>query len=93
VTPHSPSDIVPLDFGYKKTREILRRMASYRGEVAAGHPNFPEGSAAACREASGPVDLNAPDIVYTTEDDKAIDQFHRDIGESRLSISIVTVRY
>jgi alcohol oxidase len=77
-----PSDIVPLDFGYKKTREILRRMASYRGEVAAGHPNFPEGSAAACREASGPVDLNAPDIVYTAEDDEAINQFHRDIVQT-----------
>ncbi|KAG1784358.1 GMC oxidoreductase-domain-containing protein [Suillus plorans] len=77
-----PSDIVPLDFGYKKTRELLRRMASYRGEVAAGHPDFPEGSAAACREASGPVDLNAPDIVYTTEDDEAIDRFHRDIMQT-----------
>ncbi|KAG1846418.1 GMC oxidoreductase-domain-containing protein [Suillus subalutaceus] len=73
-----PSDIVPLDFGYKRTREIFRRMASYRGEVTAGHPNFPEGSAAACREASGPVDLSAPDIVYTAEDDEAINQFHRD---------------
>ncbi|KAG1810784.1 hypothetical protein EV424DRAFT_144856 [Suillus variegatus] len=77
-----PSDIVPLNFGYKKTRELLRRMASYRGEVAAGHPDFPEGSAAACREASGPVDLNAPDIVYTAEDDEAIDRFHRDIVQT-----------
>ncbi|KAG1865880.1 GMC oxidoreductase-domain-containing protein [Suillus subalutaceus] len=77
-----PSDIVPLDFGYKKTREVFRRMASYRGEVAAGHPDFPEGSAAACREASGPVDLNAPDIVYTAEDDEAINQFHRDIVQT-----------
>ncbi|KAG1846419.1 GMC oxidoreductase-domain-containing protein [Suillus subalutaceus] len=77
-----PSDIIPLDFGYKKTREIFRRMASYRGEVTAGHPNFPEGSAAACREASGPVDLNAPDIVYTAEDDEAINHFHRDIVQT-----------
>ncbi|KAG2342547.1 FAD/NAD(P)-binding domain-containing protein [Suillus weaverae] len=77
-----PSDIVPLDFGYKKTREIFRRMASYRGEVAAGHPDFPEGSAAACREASGPVDLDAPDIVYTAEDDEAINKFHRDIVQT-----------
>ncbi|KAG2072309.1 alcohol oxidase [Suillus decipiens] len=73
-----PFDIIALDFVYKKTREIFRRMASYRGEFAAGHPNFPEGSAAACGEASGPVDLDAPDIVYTAEDDKAITQFHRD---------------
>ncbi|KAG2031294.1 GMC oxidoreductase-domain-containing protein [Suillus americanus] len=77
-----PSDIVPLDFGYKKTRELFRRMASYRGEVASGHPDFPEGSAAACKEASGPVDLNAPDIVYTAEDDEAINQFHRDIVQT-----------
>ncbi|KAG1799809.1 uncharacterized protein HD556DRAFT_1439462 [Suillus plorans] len=77
-----PSDIVPLNFGYKKMRELLRRMDSYRGEVAAGHPDFPEGSAAACREASGPVDLNAPDIVYTAEDDEAIDRFHRDIVQT-----------
>ncbi|KAG1812577.1 GMC oxidoreductase-domain-containing protein [Suillus subaureus] len=77
-----PSDIVPLDFAYKKTREILRRMASYRGEVTAGHPDFPEGSAAACKDASEPVDLNAPDIVYTPEDDEAISQFHRDIVQT-----------
>lgn len=73
-----PSDIVPLNFGYKKLREIYRRMPSYRGEVTAFHPCFPEGSAAVCKEASGPADLNAPDIIYTAEDDEAIEQFHRD---------------
>ncbi|KAG2039073.1 alcohol oxidase-like protein [Suillus americanus] len=73
-----PSDIVPLNFGYKKLREICRRMPSYRGEVAPFHPRFPEGSAAVCREATGPADLNAPDIIYTAEDDEAIDRFHRD---------------
>jgi alcohol oxidase len=73
-----PSDIVPLNFGYKKLREISRRMSSYRGEVAALHPRFPEGSAAVCREATGPTDLNAPDIIYTAEDDEAIERFHRD---------------
>ena len=89
---YSPSDIVPLTFAYKKTREILRRIPSYRGEISAGHPRFPEGSAAACGEASGPVDLDTPDIVYTTEDDEVINDFHRDYGES-LSTSAVTVRY
>ncbi|KAG1799818.1 GMC oxidoreductase-domain-containing protein [Suillus plorans] len=77
-----PSDIVPLNFGYKKTREIFRRMASYRGEVPADHPNFPEGSAAVCREASGPVELDAPDIIYTAEDDEVIDRFLRDIVQT-----------
>ncbi|KAG2344723.1 alcohol oxidase [Suillus weaverae] len=73
-----PSDIVPLNFGYKKLREIYRRMPSYRGEVAAFHPRFPEGSAAVCGETAGPADLNAPDIIYTAEDDEAIEQFNRD---------------
>ncbi|KAG1730544.1 GMC oxidoreductase-domain-containing protein [Suillus paluster] len=73
-----PSDIIPLNFAYKKMREIYRRMPSYRGELPDCHPSFPEGSAAVCGEASGPVDLNAPDIIYTAEDDEAIDKYHRD---------------
>ncbi|KIK35819.1 GMC oxidoreductase [Suillus luteus UH-Slu-Lm8-n1] len=77
-----PSDIVPLNFAYKKTREIYRRMPSYRGELAGAHPKFPEGSAAACGEASGPVDLHAPDIIYTAEDDAAIEKYHRDCVQS-----------
>ncbi|KAG1746079.1 GMC oxidoreductase-domain-containing protein [Suillus lakei] len=77
-----PSDIVPLNFAYKKMREIYRRMPSYRGEISAGHPSFPEGSAAVCGKASGPVDLNAPDIIYTAEDDEAIDKFHRDVVQT-----------
>ncbi|KAG1740654.1 GMC oxidoreductase-domain-containing protein [Suillus lakei] len=73
-----PSDIAPLNFGYKKMREIYRRMPSYRGEVPVGHPCFPEGSAAVCGETTGPVDLNAPDLIYTAEDDEMIDRYHRD---------------
>jgi hypothetical protein len=61
-------------------REIFRRMPSYRGETPAGHPCFPEGSAAACGETTGPVDFNAPDLIYTAEDDEAIDRFHRNRG-------------
>ena len=63
-------------------REICRRMTSYRGELPAGHPRFPEGSTAVCGEASGPVDLNAPDIAYTAEDDEAIEKFNRDYSKS-----------
>ncbi|KAG1843229.1 hypothetical protein C8R48DRAFT_785654 [Suillus tomentosus] len=72
-----PSDIVPLILGYKKTREIIRRMPSYRSEVPMDHPHFPQGSAAVCGETIGPVDLNAPDIIYTAEDDNAIDRYLR----------------
>jgi len=77
----SPSDIVPINFAYKKLREISRRMPSYRGEVPECHPRFPEGSAAACRERSGPVEFDAPDIIYSAEDDEAIDKYHRDNSE------------
>ncbi|OAX37943.1 alcohol oxidase [Rhizopogon vinicolor AM-OR11-026] len=73
-----PSDIVPINFAYKKLREICRRMPSYRGEIPAGHPRFPEGSAAVCGEVTGAVDLNTPDIAYTADDDEAIDKFNRD---------------
>lgn len=50
----------------------------YRGEYISGHPKFPEGSLAKCSLAEGPVDINEPDIVYSKEDDEAIDQYHRE---------------
>ncbi|KAG2073922.1 hypothetical protein BDR04DRAFT_252663 [Suillus decipiens] len=90
--PHSRSDIIPLNFGYKKMRETYRRMPSYRGGVPAGHPCFPEGSAAVFRETTGPVDLNAPDLIYTAEDDEAIDRPHRDRAMSH-RIPIITLKH
>lgn len=47
-------------------------MKCYRGEYALYHPSFAEGSDAACKEDAMPVPADAPDIVYTKEDDKAI---------------------
>ncbi|KAG2032664.1 hypothetical protein BDR03DRAFT_935896 [Suillus americanus] len=80
-----PSDIIPLNFGYKRTHEIFQHMPSYRGEVPAGHPYFQGGM-------SGPVDLNAhaPDIIYTSEDDEVIDKFHHDCSTSSLLSSLGT---
>ncbi|KAF5327597.1 hypothetical protein D9619_004115 [Psilocybe cf. subviscida] len=72
-----PADVVILRWAYKKFREIARRMKFFRGEVISGHPTFPPGSAATTAVASGPIDINAPDIVYTEEDDAAIDEYHR----------------
>lgn len=60
-------------------------MPLYRGELQLKHPVFPAGSAAECKETNGPVPINAPDIVYTKEDDKAIDDFHRKTSEAFLS--------
>ena len=52
-------------------------MAVYRGEFADGHPAFPKDSQAKNNENTTPVSATAPNIEYTSEDDKAIDDYHR----------------
>ena len=68
-------------WAYKVTREMWRRMPIFRGELASGHPTFPEGSKAAIIEkADGPVMTDdAARIEYSAEDDKAIEQKIREI--------------
>ncbi|KAJ6524290.1 GMC oxidoreductase-domain-containing protein [Mycena vulgaris] len=86
--PYTPLDIEPgfldkvedvavLRWSYKWSREMARRMDSYRGEFAPDHPHFAAGCPAACGETEGPVPISAPDIVYSAEDDEAIDRYHR----------------
>ncbi|KAI2483564.1 alcohol dehydrogenase [Pyrenophora tritici-repentis] len=66
-------------WAYKKQREILRRTNYFRGELAAGHPKFAKDSPAAVQEeVAGPVAKDAKDIVYSEEDDKAIEQWIRE---------------
>ncbi|KAJ7731929.1 hypothetical protein DFH07DRAFT_991055 [Mycena maculata] len=72
-----PEDVALLRWSYKWSREMARRMEAYRGEFALEHPSFSTGSAAACGETEGPVPISAPDIVYSVEDDEAIDNYHR----------------
>ena len=55
-------------------------MEFYRGDLQAGHPTFAEGSQAATQLAGSPTELSAPKIVYSKEDDDAIDEFHRRTG-------------
>ena len=77
----SPADLVILRWAYKHVREISRRMEYYRGEVQFEHPIFAEGSQAATHATSStPVDISAPKIVYSKDDDDAIDEFHRRTG-------------
>ncbi|KAI5457655.1 GMC oxidoreductase-domain-containing protein [Mariannaea sp. PMI_226] len=64
-------------WAYKKQREIVRRTAMYRGELAAGHPAFPAGSEAACIETDGPLS-DVKDLTYSAEDDAAIEQWLRE---------------
>lgn len=65
-------------WAYKRQREIMRRTAMYRGELAPGHPRFPEGSAAACGLVEAAPGEDIEDIQYTPEDDAAIEQWVRE---------------
>jgi hypothetical protein len=55
-------------------------MEFYRGDLQSGHPTFPEGSQAVTQQAGVPAEISASKIVYSTEDDDAIDEFHRRTG-------------
>ncbi|KAJ7237305.1 GMC oxidoreductase-domain-containing protein, partial [Mycena haematopus] len=72
-----PADLATLRWGYKKAREIARRIQLYRGEYVPGHPAFADESAARCHGEANPVDISAQDIFYTKEDDAAIETFNR----------------
>lgn len=74
------SDLAILRWAYKRNREIVRRLPVYRGPVPAAHPPFPEGSDAITTTEKSPVDISAPNITYTSEDDAAIDDYHRQSG-------------
>jgi alcohol oxidase len=65
-------------WAYKKQREVMRRTSLYRGELAAGHPRFPANSAAAVQESITAPLQNVQDLVYTKEDDEAIEQWLRE---------------
>lgn len=64
-------------WAYKMQREVMRRTNHYRGELAAGHPAFPEGSAAAIIESIEEPLKNVKDIEYSKEDDEAIKEWIR----------------
>ncbi|KAJ6507921.1 GMC oxidoreductase-domain-containing protein [Mycena vitilis] len=72
-----PEDLAVLRWGYKWSREMARRMECFRGEFVLEHPQFDPSSPAACGKTEGPVPISAPDIVYSAEDDEAIDRYHR----------------
>ncbi|CAE6472065.1 unnamed protein product [Rhizoctonia solani] len=65
---------------YKRSRETARRMPGYRGEYAPLHPRFPEGSAASCIRLDGPPSVSVQDLVYTPDDNIAVEEFVRERG-------------
>ncbi|KAH8077873.1 GMC oxidoreductase-domain-containing protein [Cristinia sonorae] len=64
-------------YAYKRCRELARRMPCFRGEYRNYHPDFALDSPAAVNEDTVPVAMDAPDIVYTNEDNKAIREWVR----------------
>ena len=69
-----PADIATLIWGYKKFREIIRRMITFRAEILETHPPFPAGSAAV------PINHNDPnlrDTEYSPEDDQILEKWIR----------------
>ena len=74
-------------WAYKRQRELFRRLSTYRGELEAGHPKFAADSPAALisfddgrnpEPSSTEERIKLPDIEYSAEDDKIIEQFIRE---------------
>ncbi|KAJ7187783.1 GMC oxidoreductase-domain-containing protein [Mycena filopes] len=85
-------DVAALRWGYKKGREILRRLPAFRGALPPAHPAFAASSPAAHTD-TAPVALDAPKIVYSAEDDKAIDAYLRQfIGTSWHSLGTCAMK-
>ncbi|EJF57487.1 alcohol oxidase-like protein [Dichomitus squalens LYAD-421 SS1] len=72
-----PEDMAVHKWGYKMSREFARRMPSYRGEVPGAHPAFSETSSVAPRLHDSPVPNATPSLVYTEEDEKALEDWIR----------------
>jgi alcohol oxidase len=88
----SMADVNTLIWGYKFTREIARRMPSFRGEVKSLHPSFPMGSAAGILEKSeGPISFDSPRIAYTPEDDAAVEKYTREFGIGLIPLYYLTI--
>ena len=56
-------------------------MPHFRGEPPALHPAFaPTGPASVLAQAEGPVPFDSPRIVYSEEDERALEEFARAQG-------------
>ncbi|KAI5836369.1 alcohol oxidase-like protein [Schizophyllum commune Tattone D] len=77
------ADVATLVWGYKKSRELARRMPVFRGEYLPANPQFKAGSAAECKgETSGPAALDTKDIEYTAEDQKEVERYVRNFVQT-----------
>lgn len=72
-----PADLAVLRWAYKKAREMARRMPCFRGEYPPGNPSFSPSSQAKLVRRDAAYAIDEPDIVYSIEDDAAIDDYLR----------------
>jgi alcohol oxidase len=75
-------DIKKHVWAYKKQREILRRMKTYRGELPGGHPNFAPNSSATYVPVNDCSIEDIKDLVYSAADDEVIEDWVRDHVET-----------
>lgn len=66
-------DVKKQVWGYKYARAIARRLPFFAGEVEATHPRYPAGSSAAVISSADA----AEEIVYSAEDEEAIESWIR----------------
>lgn len=57
---NNKADFAPIRWGYKKTREVARRMDAFRGELTSHHPHFHPASPAACQD----IDIRTAKEIY-----------------------------
>jgi alcohol oxidase len=72
-----PLDVKKHAFAYKKQREIVRRMSSYRGEYPASHPPFASNSPAACIDLTEAHPVDVQDVIYSADDDAVLENWIR----------------
>ncbi|KAJ2980240.1 hypothetical protein NUW58_g7000 [Xylaria curta] len=68
------ADVKKQVWAYKLARSLARKLPFFNGEVAASHPEYPNGSAAAANLPGESVDKP---IVYSSADDEAIETWVR----------------
>ncbi|KAJ4405545.1 hypothetical protein N0V82_010302 [Gnomoniopsis sp. IMI 355080] len=78
---------------YKKQRELIRRMPSYRGEIPPLHPPFSANSSAACVSLDAPLGIGTSNIDYTAKDDAVLEQWIREnVGTTWHSLGTCKMR-
>ncbi|KAK7464324.1 hypothetical protein VKT23_006492 [Stygiomarasmius scandens] len=70
----NPADLVPLVWGYKRTRELARRLAAYRGVVSKDQPQFTKPELQGFNE-TYPVPTDCANLSYESEDNEVIKAF------------------